>query len=394
MNKYIICLGDGMSDYPIKEIGNKTPLEKAHTPNMDFIAKNGQAGLILTIPEGFEPGSDVANMSVLGYDPQKYYTGRGPIEAVSLGIEIPPGKVAFRCNFVFIQDNIMKSFSAEHITKEESAAIIDELNDALSGKGVQFYTGVSYRHILLADQKYLDLKCIPPHDITDKDISEYLPIGTYSEELLSVMHACNEIMAKSKINKQRISRNLAPANHIWPWGQGSAPALKSFQELYGHSGGVITAVDLLKGLGMLAKLETPNIEGATGYIDTNYKGKIKAALKILENKDFVYIHIEAPDEAGHLGDVDIKIKAIEDFDRKVVGEILKYQADNPGTRVMVLPDHATPCELKTHTKDPVPVALYYQGIEADAALSYSENEVKQGTLSFPNPWELLKYFLY
>jgi 2,3-bisphosphoglycerate-independent phosphoglycerate mutase len=382
-----------MADYPHNDLGGKTLLEAAKTPNMDYISKNGTTGLVSTVPPGFSPGSDIANMGLLGYEPSKYYTGRGPIEATSLGIDIPKDKIVFRCNFVFIKDSTMQSFNADHITTKESDQIIKELNNYFDSSEAMFYTGVSYRHILLLDQKFLNLTCSPPHDITDKNIKDFLPQGQNAQALMAFMQKCQSILDNSNINKKRIQNNLAPANSIWPWGQGREMKLPSFYDKFGLEGGVVTAVDLLKGLGQLAGLETPDIPGATGYLDTNYQEKVKKALEILKRKDFVYLHIEAPDEAGHLGDINLKIKAIEDFDKNVVGPILDYQRKNNNIHVMVLPDHPTPCSLKTHTCDPVPFAIYYANIGKGSNLEYSEKEAAKSDLSFKFSWDLLKYFL-
>jgi 2,3-bisphosphoglycerate-independent phosphoglycerate mutase len=391
--KYVICLGDGMSDLPIPECGNKTPLQVATIPNIDFIAQNGQCGLVQTVPEELPPGSDVANMGILGYDPRKYYTGRGPIEAVSLGIDIPPGKIAFRCNVVYIEDEIMKDFSAGHISSEESSKILTELNSKLNTDIVKFFPGVSYRHIVLLDEKYIGLICTPPHDITDKKITEHLPKGSHAQELSDIMHQCAEIMQNSKVNKKRILEGKAPANNIWPWSQGKTPRYPSFESQNHIGGGIVTAVDLLKGIAKLAGLDAPFVEGATGFIDTNYQKKFERALKILEDKDFVYLHIEAPDEMGHIGSVEKKIKAIEDFDKHIVGPMVELQKTRPDIALLVLPDHPTPCKLKTHTRDAVPYAMYIPGIKADSCQKYDEESVKKGNRKIPYSWNLLQTFL-
>ncbi|MCP4049435.1 MAG: cofactor-independent phosphoglycerate mutase [bacterium] len=382
-----------MADVPLEELQGKTPLEAADTPNMDFIAKNGQAGLIKTVPDGFLPGSDVANMGILGYDPGIYYTGRGPIEAVSLNVDIPKHKIAFRCNLVHIDNNRMNDFSAGHISSEESSILIQELNDYFEGRGINFYSGVSYRHIALLDEEYLDLECVPPHDITGKDIESFLPKGSRQREIQSLMLECSKVLENSKINSRRIQSGKVPANNVWLWGQGKRPSFKKFRDLFSIEGGIVTAVDLLKGLAKLSGLEAPDIKEATGFIDTNYENKIKAAFDILDRKDFVYIHVEAPDEAGHMGRVDYKIKAIEDFDKKVVGPVLEYQKNGKDVKVMVLPDHPTPCTTRTHTSEPVPFAIYYQGIERDKVMSYTERAVTDGHADVEYSWELLPYFL-
>jgi 2,3-bisphosphoglycerate-independent phosphoglycerate mutase len=393
MPKYIICLGDGMTGLPEKSLNDKTPLALAQTPNLDFIVKNGIGGTVQTIPKGFSPGSDVANMGLLGYDPEKYYTGRGPIEAASLGISVPKDMLAFRCNFVNISNDIMKDFSAGHIDNRDAQLLIEELNAHFDNKLVHFFAGVSYRNIVLLNSKYIDVKCTPPHDVSDKNIKEYMPKGKYAEELIAFMQECQQILVNSEINRKRLENNKCVANNIWPWSQGKMPDFPAFKDLYKLDGGVITAVDLLKGIGKLAKLETPFIEGATGYLDTNYQGKIEAALKILENQDFVYIHIEAPDEAGHKGDVALKIKAIEDFDKKIVAPMLAFQKAHKSCRIMVLPDHATPCVLKTHTTDLVPFGIYYPDINKDDNETYGEHLNNSTQYCFKKASELLKFFL-
>ncbi|NQY74532.1 MAG: cofactor-independent phosphoglycerate mutase, partial [Candidatus Margulisbacteria bacterium] len=345
-------------------------------------AEKGQLGMVHTVPQGFSPGSDVANMGILGYDPKLYYTGRGPIEAASLGLSIPNGKIVFRCNLVTIENNIMKDFTADHISTEEGRELLNMLNEEC-GEPSEFYPGVSYRHILLHDQSTLDVKTTAPHDITDKDIGPHLPSGPHAKPLLDLMADCHKLLSKTS----------SKANWIWPWSQGHMPHFPNFTTQYGHTGGIVTAVDLLKGIGQLAGLETPDIPGATGFIDTDYKAKLAAAFSILENHSFVYIHIEAPDEAGHMGDAKLKTKAIEDFDKQIVSPVLDYIKSNPDTHVMVLPDHPTPCTIKTHLHAPVPVAIYYPGISPDRPTMYNESDAQNGSLAFDTPWDLLTYFL-
>jgi 2,3-bisphosphoglycerate-independent phosphoglycerate mutase len=395
MKKFIICLGDGMADEPLASLGGKTPLQAANIPNMDFIAKNGQSGLVSTVPEGLKPGSDVANMGILGYDPRIFYTGRGPIEASSLGISVPEGKIAFRCNLVCIENDIMSSFTADHVTSEEGDALLTELNTNFSDSEIQFFSGVSYRNIALMDESLLELTCIPPHDISDQNVQPHLPTGPNEEILRNIAKKCADILSQSPINQTRVENGKKPANQIWLWGQGKTPKFDSFEDKYGIKGGIITAVDLLKGIGKLTGLQTPTVEGVTGFLDTNYKGKVDAALDILEKEtgQFVYIHIEAPDEAGHMGDEQLKIKAIEDFDLKVVGPVLDYQKKNPDVSILVLPDHPTPCAIKTHTSKPVPWAIHYPNIEADICDAYDEEASEKGPKSFDFPWLLLDYFL-
>ena len=392
MTKYILCLGDGMADHPIAELGNKTPLEFAFTPNMDRIAQNGQSGMVHTVPDGYSPGSDVANMGILGYDPREFYTGRGPIEAASMGIKVPDEKIVFRCNLVCIENGIMKDFTSGHISTEEADSLMKELDTHFND--LDFFSGVSYRHIVLMKKSFLNLKTVAPHDITDQKVDKFFPKGENEIEMMAIIDEAHRILMSYDVNKKRAENGQSMATHIWLWSQGPLPKYSSFKSKYGIDGGIVTAVDLLKGLATLSGLKSPDVEGATGFIDTNYKGKVDAGLALLESSDFSYIHIEAPDEAGHMGDYKLKIKAIEDFDAKVVGPVLEYQSKNPTINVMVLPDHPTPCAVKTHTHEPVPYALYYDGIEIDKQQCYSENEARNGNgREFQFPWELLDYFI-
>ncbi len=361
--KYIILIGDGMSDRAIERLGGKTPLEYAATPNMDRIAGAGEYGLFATVPDGYKPGSDVANLSILGYAPAKYYTGRAPLEAASIGVVLNGTDTAFRCNLVTLSEGeptVMDDYSAGHISTEEGGEIIAALDKECAGLGVRFYRGTSYRHLMVwegaPEGLYERLKTIPPHDISDKEVGEYLPSGDGSEKLREVMELSRGILAEHSVNKDRIKRGLNPATSIWLWGQGVAPSMPGFKESFGINGGIISAVDLMKGIGVYAGLEVINVPGATGYIDTNYEGKVFAALAALEEKDFVCVHVEAPDEAGHQGKLEDKLKAIEDFDSEVVGKVLDGLVGED-FKVLVITDHPTPVELKTHTSDAVPFAI-------------------------------------
>ena len=394
MTKYIICLGDGMADHPIKQLNNKTPLSYAKTPAMDWVARKGRLGMVHSVPNGLHPGSDVANMGILGYNPKQYYTGRGPIEAASMGVPLPEGKLIFRCNLVTIQDEKMLEFTAGHITTEESHQLIDELNNAFNGEGVQFFPGVSYRHIVVLDEKYKDLVCCAPHDILDQSIADYTPKGVEERGMENIMAKAQKVLTQSKINQKRREADLAEANSIWPWSQGKYPSLPSFKEKYNLTGGIITAVDLLKGLAKLAGLSAPDVKGATGFLDTNYKGKVESALDILKKEDFVYLHVEAPDEAGHMGDERLKVKAIEDFDQNIVAPVLSYVKNNSDVRMMVLPDHPTPCAIRTHTSDPVPFCMYGHEVgEDNHQKGYSEAYADESTYVFETPWQLTDTFL-
>ncbi|MFQ5353472.1 MAG: cofactor-independent phosphoglycerate mutase [Thermodesulfobacteriota bacterium] len=365
--KYIILIGDGMSDLPLERLGGKTPLEHAATPNMDRIAGAGSYGLFATVPEGYKPGSDVCNLSIFGYAPAKYYTGRAPLEAASIGVKLNGTDTAFRCNLVTLSEGepaVMNDYSAGHITTEEASDIIATLDSECEGLGVRFYPGTSYRHLMVWENApgglYEKLKTTPPHDISDKEVAPYLPSGEGAEKLRELMELSRRVLAGHPVNQERKARGQNPATSIWLWGQGVAPSMPGIKERFGLTGGIISAVDLMKGIGVYTGLEVINVDGATGYIDTNYEGKVEAALKALEDKDLVCVHVEAPDEAGHQGSLPDKLKAIEDFDSKVVGKVLAG-LEGQDFKVLVITDHPTPVELKTHTSDPVPFAISASG---------------------------------
>ena len=358
--KYIILLGDGMADYPLDELNGKTPLEYARTPNMDKIAKEGTLGLIDTVPSGFPPGSDVAIMSVLGYNPQEYYTGRGPLEAANMGVQLGADDVAFRCNLVTLGGTpqyLMEDFTAGHITSQEAKIIINDINKELGTDSFQFYPGVSYRHLCVWKDGRYRLETTPPHDITGKAFKMYLPRGDGAEEINSLMERSQVILSDNPVNKRRITEGKKPASSIWLWGQGRVPKFVKLTEKYGLQGGMISAVDLLNGIGIYVGLKVLRVDGATGYTDTNYLGKARMALDSLKEIDFIFIHVEAPDEMGHEGDIEGKVKAIEDFDEKIVGTVLNEMNELAPFRLMVLSDHPTPISLKTHTSDPSPFAI-------------------------------------
>lgn len=395
--KYIVLVCDGMADYPVKEIGERTPLEAARTPNMDFIAKHGRLGRVRTVPAGFVPGSDIAQVSIFGYDPKKYYTGRAPLEAANLGVELEDDDVAFRCNLITASSDILRDYSAGHISSKEAEIIIKFIDQSLGTNRIKFYPGVSYRHLMVVKrgaEEHLDrILCRPPHDITGKSISKNLPRGDGAPLLVNLMQESRKILEKHEINLVRLDLKENPANMIWLWGQGKRPEMESFSERYGIKGSVISAVDLIKGLGKVIGLEVINVPGATGYYDTNYEGKAEAALRALEYNDFVFIHLEAADEAGHNGDLREKIIAIERFDQLILGRVLRQFKRKRNFRVMVLPDHATPVSLKTHTADPVPFGIFGQNIIARGFLSYSEKESLKSELNFEKGHELMDYFI-
>lgn len=397
MTKYIVLVGDGMADYPIESLGMRTPLEAARTPNMDFIAKNGQLGQAKTIPEKMTPASDVANLSILGYDPKKYYSGRGPLEAANLGIALEDDDVAFRCNLITASGDTLLDYSAGHIKTTEAEKLIKFIDQKLGSNKFRFYHGISYRHLLLAKRgaefKLQNLKCRAPHDITGGSINKNLPKGDNADEIIKLMLDSREILATHEINQVRLDLKENPANMIWLWGQGVKPSMPKFKDKFGLTGSVISAVDLIKGLGRILGLEVINVPGATGYYDTNYEGKAKAAVKSLKNKNFVFVHVEAPDEAGHNGDLREKLTAIERFDQSIVGAFLEYSKTNPDVRIMVLPDHATPISLKTHTAESIPFAIYGKDIIPGNFLNYSEKEAQKSELIFEKGYQLMEYLI-
>jgi 2,3-bisphosphoglycerate-independent phosphoglycerate mutase len=371
--KYAILVGDGMADFALPELGGKTPLEYAKTPNMDAVATSGKVGLVKTIPDGLAPGSDVANMSLMGYDPAAYYSGRAPIEAASMGIALAPTDVAFRCNLVTLKDGIMDDYSAGHIETSDAHEIIAELKKHLDTPLLTFFPGVSYRHLVVAanfpDGK---LTTTPPHDLSGKPYGNFLPNGQSQDIVLKLMEQAKPILAQCATNKKRIAQVKKPVTDIWLWGQGKAVALPTLKKRFGLSGSVVSAVDLVRGIGVLAGLNVRIVKGATGYLGTNYAGKVEAAKQALLSEDFVFVHIEAPDETSHEGSLEKKLQAIEEFDRNIVGPVFALQKDLPDLRILVLPDHATPVPLKTHDRFPIPFAVCGKGIVPDNETAYSE----------------------
>ena len=383
--KYAVLVGDGMADYPIKELKGKTPLEFSRTPNMDWIAKNGSGGKALTIPKGMEPGSDVANLSALGFDPKEYYSGRGPLEAASMNIKLAPDEVVFRCNLVTVYDGVMRDYSAGHIPTKESVEFMDLLNRELGEEGIGFYPGVSYRNLMVIKENLLDqgrgkLKCIPPHDISGRKIKRYLPKGKGALKLRSIMEKSVDILIKHEINQIKLDLKENPANMIWLWGQGKKSKLPLFKESFGVTAGIISAVGLLKGIGKSLGMEVIDVPGATGYYDTDYNAKAKYAIDALNRLDLIFVHVESPDEAGHNGDLRNKILAIENFDHKIVGPIFRWLQANGEYRILVLPDHPTPLKLRTHIADPVPFALCGEGITQDDMMVFTEKGAGKGSL--------------
>jgi 2,3-bisphosphoglycerate-independent phosphoglycerate mutase len=381
--KYILLIGDGMGDIPVPELGNKTPLEAANIPTIDRLAINGEMLLVRTVPEGFTPGSDVANLSLLGYEPEKYYTGRAPIEAASMGIEIAPDEIAFRCNLVTVDHPepgkiIMRDFSAGHISTPEAAELISAVQESCGNDQFTFYPGISYRHLLIVKNGFPSLTTVPPHDYMDQDVTESYNAYLQIEPLRELMEKSSRILTSHPVNALRKDNGLKPANSLWPWGEGRPLALESFHDRYGINGSLISAVDLLKGMGICAGLSVINVEGATGYLDTNYEGKADAALKALENEDFALVHVEAPDETGHQGLIQEKKQAIEDFDARIVKPIVEeMERRNEPFRVIVTMDHYTPLCRRTHEDWPVPMVLYdSEGMHHPSGLAYTESNAK------------------
>ncbi|BCA79464.1 cofactor-independent phosphoglycerate mutase [Desulfuromonas sp. AOP6] len=398
--KYVVLLGDGMADEPLEELGGKTPLEHAQTPRMDALARAGQLGMVETIPPGFHPGSDVANLSVFGYDPSRCYSGRSPLEAASMGVELGPKDVSFRCNLVTLTPHAgriyMSDFSAGHVTTPEASELISTLQEELGDEEFQFYPGVSYRHLMVWRGGKDKLKFTPPHDISGQSIENYLPEGEGADKLIYLMNAAQLLLKNHPVNRQRGLNGQDLANSIWLWGHGRAPSLPTMAEKYGINGAVISAVDLIKGIGLYAGLDIINVPGATGYIDTNYRGKAEYALDALKTRDFVYLHVEAPDEAAHAGNLKDKIQAIEDFDREIVGRVLDGLPALGDFRVLVLPDHPTPVARMTHTADAVPFILYSSRGDCPAssqAEGYSEKAAKGSGLVVRQGHKLMDHLI-
>ncbi len=389
-----------MGDYPIPELEGKTPLEVANTPCMDFIAREGEIGRVKTIPEGLEAGSDIANLSILGYDPRLYHQGRAPLEAASLGIPLDKDDVAFRCNLVTISRTpdrrvYMVDYSAGHIHTEEARQFILDLDNKLGDESFKFYPGVSYRHILVWHKGDETVHTIPPHDYTGKDITHYLESDGKKEPILHLMKKAEGILRENSLNKSRERRALKPVNSIWLWGQGKTPLMPSFMEKYHKTGAMISAVDLLKGIGVYIGLEVVLVPGATGYLDTNYRGKAEYALRSLKDKDLVYLHVEAPDEASHSGDLSDKIRAIENFDRLVVKEVLEGLGSIDMYKILVITDHLTPISLKTHSQEPVPFAIYPsegRDIKTHSG-GFSEVEAARSSLFIEEGFRLMDRFI-
>ncbi len=401
--KYIVVLGDGMGDYPMKELQNKTPLQRAFKPAMDYMAGRGILGQVKTIPEGFPAGSDIANLSVLGYNPAEHYDGRSPFEAVSMGVKMEDGDVSFRCNLVTLshdepyESKEMIDYSAGEVSTGEAEELVRDINKQLGTSVISFHNGISYRHLMLWKGAPYEWKLVPPHDIMGEKIMEYLPDGKGKEIIKELMVKSYNILKDHPINLKRSSMGLNVANSIWLWGEGKRPLLPSFRQKYGLEGVIISAVDLLKGIGIYAGIKPVNVKGATGEINTNYKGKADAAVKSLEEgADFVYLHVEAPDECSHHYEIDNKVKAIEFIDREIVNRLQDQLAEKGiEYKIMILPDHYTPLSLRTHTADPVPFLIYRNNQEKEqTGNSFDELSSSNSGIYFPEGHKLMDYFIH
>lgn len=413
--KHIIILGDGMADWPVKSLGGKTLLQTARTPYMDKLARMGRTGRLVTVAEGFHPGSEVANMSVMGYNLPKVYEGRGPLEAASIGVDLKPGEMAMRCNIICIEGDLLKNHSAGHITTPEADVLVKYLQEKLGNERVHFYTGVQYRHLLVIKGGDKRIACTPPHDVPLKPYrplmvkplpgTEHITQPEGGAELTPAQTAdlINDLIVRSQdllenhpINLKRKAEGKDPANSIWPWSPGYRPQMESLAEKYPQirKGAVISAVDLINGIGYYAGLQRLKVEGATGLYDTNYENKAAAALEALKTDDFVYLHVEASDEAGHEGDVDLKIRTIENLDSRAIGPIYEEVKDwEEPVAIAVLPDHPTPCELRTHTAEPVPFLIWYPGIEPDEVQTFDEVAACNGVYGLMKEDEFMNEFM-
>jgi 2,3-bisphosphoglycerate-independent phosphoglycerate mutase len=387
--KYVIIHGDGMADWPCDELGGRTPLEAARKPNMDLIASLGQLGLVTTIPDGMPPGSDVGTMTMLGYDPALYHTGRAPIEAASQGISLGPDDVAFRMNLVSLQSGAdgleMHDFTSGHISSAEAAAIVADINRELAVDGIEFFNGVSYRHLMVWRNGPSGMRLTPPHDITGKPVATWLPAGEGAELLNTIMSRSVALLREHPVNAKRSAEGKTPATSVWFWGQGKRPAVPTLRARFGVDGSVISAVDLVNGLGRLAGLELIRVPGATGFLDTDYAAKARYGLDSLKSRDFLLLHVEAPDEAGHMGRADLKVEALERIDELIVGPMLRELPALGPFRLLLMPDHSTPSKLKTHSNEAVPFAIVesrelrhpsseYSAVDGKLSRRYTEAE--------------------
>lgn len=410
--KHLIILGDGMADHPVERLGGKTLLQYAHTPYMDMLARQGQTGMLHTIPDGFAPGSEVANTAILGYDLNKVYEGRGPLEAASIGYEMQPLDLALRCNILTLADGLIKNHHGGHLNTEESELLIEALNEALASDVVKFAMGIQYRHLLIIKGGSKHITCTPPHDHPNEPWKSLLvkpqegwedvrEVGRMTARetatlLNELIMKSQEVLSAHPLNKQRVAEGKLQANSIWPWGGGYRPAMKTLSQLYPgvQSGSVISAVDLIRGIGCYAGLRNIVVAGATGLFDTNYEGKVAATIEALKNDDFVFLHIEASDEAGHDGDLELKLKTIEALDSRVVGPIYNKVKDwNEPICIAILPDHPTPVEIRTHVDEPVPFLIWYEGIVSDDVQVFDEQSCRNGGYGLLKPNQFMRTFM-
>jgi 2,3-bisphosphoglycerate-independent phosphoglycerate mutase len=393
VTKYAIIVPDGAADEPLEQFGNKTVLEAAETPNMDKISTQGRQGLVRTVPVDMEPGSDIAQMSLLGYDPLRYYSGRAPIEAVARNIELSGDDWIFRCNLITIADGKMADHSAGHISTEEANKLVKELNDCLGNDQIRFYPGVSYRHLLVFKGLDFDVQTYPPHDNIGKAAEKILPRGKGAEMLIDLMARSQQLFINHDINKVRKDLGENQVSSIWLWGQGRKARMESFQKRFGIKGVAITAVDLVRGLSMLIGFDLIDVPGATGFVDTNYQGKATAAIEALDKYDLVFVHIEAPDEASHNGSAEMKKKAVEQIDKYIVGPVLEAIQNYESWRILVMPDHYTPIRSMAHSPEPVPFAMAGGGISGILHTTFSEANAARSGFRIDNGFELMEYFL-
>ena len=399
--KYIVVLYDGMADYPVPALNGKTPMECAKKPILDRLARFGEIGTVKTVADGLKPGSDIANMSVLGYNPKECYTGRSPLEAVSIGVDMLPSDIIFRCNLVTLsdeenyEDKTMVDYSAGDISTEDASQIIKSVQEHFGNDIFAFYSGVAYRHCLVWHEGTLDLgKMTPPHDISGRVVGEYLSTAPNAEKLIAMMKESYDFLMEHPVNKRRIAEGKRPANSIWLWGEGTKPSLPDFKEKFGVNGSIISAVDLLKGIAKCAGMASPDVEGATGYIDTNFEGKAECAIEELKTKDFVYIHIEAPDECGHRNEPENKVKSIEMIDEKVLSKLIPALDEYDDYKIMVLPDHPTPIVTMTHAGDAVPFMIYQKSKEKDSGIdTFTENTAKETDNYIETGYSLMNKFI-
>lgn len=399
--KYAIVLYDGMADYPVPALGGKTPMMCAEKPNMDYLAQRAEVGLIRTVAKGLKPGSDVANMSVMGFDPTKYYTGRSPLEAASIGIDMKTTDVSLRCNLVTLseddkpyEEKTIEDYCADDISTKEAEQLIEAIEEALGTDEFKFYSGVSYRHCLIWTNGTTDLGTMTaPHDITGKVITEHLSKAENAKPLIEMMKKSYNILKNHPVNLARKAKGKRPANSIWLWGEGTRPAFSPFEEIFGIKGSVVSAVDLIKGIGGCAKMEVAEVEGATGYIDTDFEGKANAALDLLERNDLVYIHFEAPDECGHRNEPENKVRAIELIDEKVLPILFEGLKKYDDYKIMILPDHPTPIVTRTHASDPVPYLIYHKNNEINGVDTINEETAKETGNFIEHGPSIMKHFL-